>query len=55
MPLYSNQIHNDEDYKPWKYWTFGLNLIDLNPSKVIRKLSLETSSYKISNVEESSK
>ncbi|MEC7653364.1 MAG: M1 family metallopeptidase [Bacteroidota bacterium] len=36
MPLYSNQIHNDEEYNPWKYWTFGLNLIDLNPSKVIR-------------------
>ena len=37
MPLYSNQIHNDEEYNPWKYWTFGLNLIDLNPSKVIRR------------------
>ena len=37
MPLYSDQILDDDNYEPYKYWTFSLNLMDLNPSKIIRK------------------
>ena len=37
IPLYSDQILDDDNYEPYKYWTFSLNLMDLNPSKIIRK------------------
>ena len=37
MPLYSDQILDDENYEPYKYWTFSLNLMELNPSKIIRR------------------
>ena len=37
MPLYSYQISQDADYKPYKYFTFSLNLRDLNPVKLYRQ------------------
>ena len=37
MPLYSDQILDEEKYEPYKYWTFSLNLRNLNPSKLLRR------------------
>ncbi|MBM71528.1 MAG: hypothetical protein CL847_01920 [Crocinitomicaceae bacterium] len=36
MPLYSDEIIIN-DYNPVDLWTFSLNLMDLHPSKIIRK------------------